>query len=144
MGRIRHHHLLQSPESLGDYQRTASDFPQCLLSRLVHPPKKDKIHQAEAIVEGNAKNSPRKALSKVVLGLFAFQRSTPLANETPSLIVPLQILRVAAAVTVATAHIPQIDTFLPISRYGAVGVDIFFVISGFIMVQRGICPARWL
>jgi hypothetical protein len=86
-------------------------------------------------VESNAKNSPRKALSKVVLGLFAFQRSTPLANETTSLIEPLQILRGAAAVAVATAHIPQIGTFLPISRYGAVGVDVFFVISGFVMVH---------
>jgi exopolysaccharide production protein ExoZ len=47
----------------------------------------------------------------------------------------LQVLRAAAALAVATAHIPQIGTVLPFSPYGAVGVDVFFVISGFIMVH---------
>lgn len=47
----------------------------------------------------------------------------------------LQILRAAAALAVATAHIPRIETILPFSFYGAVRVDVFFVISGFIMVH---------
>ena len=91
--------------------------------------------RAGVIVESKAKNSAREALSNVVPKLLAFQRSAPLSNETATLIVPVQILRGVAAVMVAAAHIPQIDTFLPISRYGAVGVDLFFVISGFIMVH---------
>lgn len=49
-------------------------------------------------------------------------------------LVSVQILRAVAAIGVAAAHSPQIATFLPLANYGAVGVDLFFVISGFVMV----------
>jgi exopolysaccharide production protein ExoZ len=47
----------------------------------------------------------------------------------------LQMLRAAAALAVAMAHFPQSGTILPFLKYGVVGVDVFFVISGFIMVH---------
>lgn len=49
-------------------------------------------------------------------------------------ILALQILRGAAALAVAFAHVPGLYETFPASKFGAVGVDVFFVISGFIMV----------
>src|SRR4051812_15929191 len=46
----------------------------------------------------------------------------------------LQSLRALAAIAVAIAHLPRLHPATPLADYGAVGVDLFFVISGFIMV----------
>src|ERR1700748_1104563 len=46
----------------------------------------------------------------------------------------VQISRAIAALAVALAHIPGLDQQNSAVDYGAVGVDIFFVISGFIIV----------
>jgi exopolysaccharide production protein ExoZ len=46
----------------------------------------------------------------------------------------IQILRAVAALAVVFAHVPNSLTLTEYAGYGAVGVDIFFVISGFIIV----------
>lgn len=56
------------------------------------------------------------------------------ATETKRELINVQLLRALAALGVATVHIPGYQLALPWANYGAVGVDIFFVISGFIMV----------
>lgn len=47
-------------------------------------------------------------------------------------------LRAVAALAVVIAHLPVpqegVASAIPYARYGAVGVDLFFVISGFVMV----------
>jgi exopolysaccharide production protein ExoZ len=47
----------------------------------------------------------------------------------------VQILRAIAALSVVLGHLPSSPVITPAFRYGAVGVDLFFVISGFIMVH---------
>jgi exopolysaccharide production protein ExoZ len=60
----------------------------------------------------------------------------------------VQILRAVAAVAVVIAHLPNSWQLTACVSYGAVGVDIFFVISGFIIVyaSRELFTARsgWL
>jgi exopolysaccharide production protein ExoZ len=46
----------------------------------------------------------------------------------------VQALRAVAALAVAIAHLPKVASITTASSYGAIGVDLFFVISGFIMV----------
>jgi exopolysaccharide production protein ExoZ len=66
--------------------------------------------------------------------------STPATPGRSDVLIPIQLLRAAAAIAVAMAHIGM-DlhdrlglAFIP-TRLGAAGVDVFFVISGFIMVH---------
>ncbi|MBK7614786.1 MAG: acyltransferase [Burkholderiales bacterium] len=58
------------------------------------------------------------------------------ARPTPSLVLPIQYLRGVAAMMVVWHHakeqIPAVDQLLP-WNFGPLGVDLFFVISGFIM-----------
>src|ERR1700730_4538895 len=49
-------------------------------------------------------------------------------------LIAVQILRAIAALGVALAHAPQIDLLFSIAAYGSAGVDLFFVISGFVIV----------
>ncbi len=68
------------------------------------------------------------------------------------LVSSIQVLRCIAATLVVLAHLPEplydynLDKFLPNMTFGVFGVDLFFVISGFIMVfatgpARGARPA---
>ena len=63
------------------------------------------------------------------------RRSQHKGERNPHILLSLQTLRAIAALSVTLAHIPNVSLILPQARYGAVGVDIFFVISGFIMVD---------
>lgn len=63
--------------------------------------------------------------------------TVPSPKAAPRLILPIQYLRGIAALMVVWFHgveqVPGIDAFFPI-HIGNAGVDLFFVISGFIMV----------
>jgi exopolysaccharide production protein ExoZ len=63
--------------------------------------------------------------------------TVPSQKAAPRLILPIQYLRGVAALMVVWFHgveqIPGIDAFFPV-HIGNAGVDLFFVISGFIMV----------
>jgi exopolysaccharide production protein ExoZ len=60
--------------------------------------------------------------------------SDTIASSRQGQLLAVQISRAAAALVVAFAHIPGLGQQNPVVGYGAVGVDVFFVISGFIMV----------
>jgi exopolysaccharide production protein ExoZ len=61
----------------------------------------------------------------------------------------VQVLRAIAALMVIATHVSRVNPLLPDSfgKFGAHGVDIFFVISGFIMVfttaMKPVSPARF-
>jgi Acyltransferase family len=82
---------------------------------------------------------PRLGSYSRVLGGVGFV-STPVSNKIPQLI-SIQVLRALAALVVVFAHLwPYFSTLgllpnaFPNFILGAAGVDLFFVISGFIMV----------
>jgi exopolysaccharide production protein ExoZ len=62
------------------------------------------------------------------------------SSIAPTTIAAVQILRATAALAVVFAHLPQTERLGEYRACGAAGVDIFFVISGFIMVyaSRGL------
>jgi exopolysaccharide production protein ExoZ len=56
-----------------------------------------------------------------------------------TVIVPIQVLRAAAATAVVIGHFqavtsPTAEYFVPYAKLGSAGVDLFFIISGFVMV----------
>jgi exopolysaccharide production protein ExoZ len=50
----------------------------------------------------------------------------------------IQILRAFAAISVVCAHLPSTGRLTETFEYGSIGVDVFFVISGFIMVYSSV------
>jgi exopolysaccharide production protein ExoZ len=56
-----------------------------------------------------------------------------------TVIVPIQVLRAAAATAVVIGHFqavtsPTPEYFVPYAKLASAGVDLFFIISGFVMV----------